>query len=358
MMKTTRRALCLLLLLTLLCPWAQAAPARDLRQVDETGERLEAVIGLFGAASLLRGVDSLPPDESPSGPFAEGVLLLGLARGLLSRTDENPADDTETLSVSAAEDLLAGLFSAPVALPPAPSCPCITRSGDSLTVRYDDVEAETSGGARIFSVFREGDRLNVLADVYASLASWQTDPAEVEPDCLTWEYTAWFTLEDSAASPFGFRLVSMQAFPEWTAGSLNTWQQVEEDGFSALLPPQLREWDRSRSANGRNAEYRYGSEDGIFTLTITKAAGASAGALSVFRTEALSAHPDAQILMEPRLHYASAEYAGEYTVMFAPDNGDAVYTIRLAFPAELQYEYSFYGEIIRNSFWFAGEPMG
>ena len=62
--------------------------------------------------------------------------------------------------------------------------------------------------------------------------------------------------------------------------------------------------------------------------------------------------------MEPLLHYATAETEGEFAVVFAPKNGTEVYTFLLRFPTERQYEYSFAGEMIRNSFWSVGVPMG
>ena len=344
------------LILTLLCSTALAASARDPRQMDEQAdEGLKAFVNLLGGACLLRDVRTLPEYEDPSDPLLEGLLLLGLSRGLLPRNDGDPSDTVETLSLRDAQELVADLFvySDSVAFPLNPSCPCITVRGETVTVDYGDAEAETAGGARIFSIQRDGGALTVWADVYSTLASWETDPLEVSEDCLTWEYTARYTLERAGDAGLGFRLTAMEAYPEWESGGIDTWQEIRGSGFSFILPPGFSGW----SADGAENPV-YGTEDGGCVLSVDRQAGSSLDVFSRFRADALRANPEARVVMEPALHYASAETPGEYTVLIAPENGNEIFTLTLRFPQERQYECSFIGEMIRNSFWCEGVPMG
>ena len=358
-----RRTVCLTLALLMACSCAQAAPGRDVRDLDlRVNQSLKAFVNLMGGACLLRDVRELKENETPSDPLLEGALLLGLSRGLLPRTDGDPNDMEETLTVSAAEQLLSGLFACPggVIFPQTPGCPCMKRSGDELTVNFDGVEASTSGGARIFSVRKEGSVLTVLADVYTSLASWQTDPLVVSEDCLTWEYTARFVLRQETGNSdalFGYRLISLESYPEWAQGCLDAWRSVRKDSFSFILPPDMGRWSESGTWEEGNKEYRFETDDGAAVLTVREEPARSQDPLNWIRSDYLAAHPDAQVKLEPLLHYASAETQGEYALVVAPANG-TVYTFLLSFPTERQYEYSFVGEMIRNSFWCQGDSLG
>ena len=360
-----RRILPVFLALALLCSCAQAAPARDVRRMElKAGENLRSLVSLFGAASLLRDVRSLGENET-SEPFLEGVLVLGLSRGLLPRTDDDPADGVETLTPEAARRTLSGLLGEKHTDSSfdRPTCPCISRKDGELTVDYRNMEAETAGGARIFSIQREGDRLSVMADVYVSLASWQTNPQEVAEDCLTWEYTARFVLAEAEPSgpdgvSFGYTLVSMDSFPEWEKGCLDDWRSVREDRFSFILPPFFSRWNTEESPVTGDKTYTFASDDGQRLLTVTEEKAAANDPLGRFRTDVLAAHPDARVAMEPMLRYATAETSGEYDIVFAPKGSGEVFTFTMRFPAERQYEYSFIGEMIRNSFWCVGVPMG
>ena len=360
-----RRILPVILALALLCSCAQAAPARDLKKMDlKVNESLRSLVSLFGAASLLRDVRTLGPEET-SEPFLEGVLVLGLSRGLLPRTDGDPSDGVETLTAEAALETLKGLLGENHVHSSfdRPTCPCITLRDGELAVSYQNMEAETAGGARIFSVLREGDHLNVFADVYSSLASWQTNPQEVAEDCLTWEYTVRFVLAQAdgasnADAPFGYRLVSMESFPEWEMGCLDDWRSVRKDSFSFILPPFFSRWNTEESPVTGDKKYTFESDDGQRSLIVTEEKARAADPLGDFRTDYLSVHPEAQVAMEPMLRYATAETAGEYAIVFAPKGSGEVFTFTMRFPTEHQWEYSFIGEMIRNSFWCVGVPMG
>ena len=62
--------------------------------------------------------------------------------------------------------------------------------------------------------------------------------------------------------------------------------------------------------------------------------------------------------MEPDLSYFTAETDGMYVMYVVPEEADSLHVLTLTFPSERQYEFSFYGEIIRNSFYCEGMGLG
>ncbi len=350
MKRMLRRAACLLLALALFMSGAQAAPCRDEREMTAASESLRALVSLFGAAALMKGADGLEEGAPADGPLVEGVLLLGLSRGLLPRVDGDPADGKETVSEETLNGYLAELFAAPAQTPESPACPCITRQGSSLTFDYSDTETETAGGARIYSAVRQNGRVLVKADAYATLTNWQSLPEEVAEDCLTWECAMSLTLEETASSRFGYRLVSFTRGPEWAFGALDTWRETAGDGYTLNLP----EGAALLSASGGTDTY---SLDGM-TLTVERLVRGRQDPLSAQRTRYLAAHPDALVMMAPALSYATMEAPGEYAVVCAPEGSDTVYLLTLRFSKDRQEEGSFYGEILRNAFWASGIAAG
>ena len=87
-------------------------------------------------------------------------------------------------------------------------------------------------------------------------------------------------------------------------------------------------------------------------------AAAGRDPLAAARTEYAAAHPEATITMEPGLFYFTGETDGAYVIYVYPEASDTLRIITLTFPSERQYEFSFYGEIIRNSFDCEGMGLG
>ena len=67
-----RRTVCLTLALLMACSCAQAAPGRDVRDLDlRVNQSLKAFVNLMGGACLLRDVRELKENETPSDPLLE-----------------------------------------------------------------------------------------------------------------------------------------------------------------------------------------------------------------------------------------------------------------------------------------------
>lgn len=350
-MKTVMRLLCFLVCVSV-CGTALAAPNRDVRQAAGTNAALETAASLFGGAALLRDVYQVTAGEPTPQAMAEGTLLLGYARHLLPSADGNPADETETADAETLRGLLAGLFAAEAAVPEAPSCPCITRSGDALTFDLTGVDMETAGGAYIFSSWREGGQVMVLADLYAAIAYFGEEMSLIPEDCVTWIRTALMALEPAPDSPVGYRLVSMTAYPDWLDGAPSEWELTLGEDYEISLPTFFA---LSQSEGGADV---YVADGVDARLTIETVPVTGDDPLSAARADYAAAHPDAAIVMEPALSHFTAETDGQYVLYVCPENTDQMRVLTLTFPSERQYEFSFYGEIIRNSFWCEGIGLG
>lgn len=338
--------LCLTLVFS--CAVSFAAPVRDLKtmQVD-ADDSLRSLVSLYAGAALLRDVPALKEGEAPSAPFVEGVLLLGLNRIVLPRVDENPLDDVETVPQDVLSTYYEELFvSGAFVMPDSPSCPCITRNGDKLIFDFSQLQGDQTVGARIYSVTKEDSRIHVFADVYSTFYEGE-NAEDIPEDSITWETAMTLTLEKSQTSQFAYRLVSYETAPGYLDGALSEWRQVRggsDHAYSALLPSILQFVETENSAD------LYRTADGSASLSIETLSGTRSEKLDYYLSLYQSAHADASLIVEADLGYFTGEAAGEYTLCIAPENAGYAYRIVLTFPAERQAEFSFYGEIIRNSF--------
>ena len=343
--------LCLALCLCLAVP-AMAAPHRDQRTMNELDEAAAAAVSLFGGAALLRGAQELQAGGAVRQELAEGALLLGFGRRLLPSADGNPADGTETADLNTLGNLLGQLFSAPAPVPETPSCPCITRTEAGYSFDLTDVDVETACGAYIFSSWTQGERLTVLADLYSAISYFGEDIDLIEQEYITWMRTAQLVLERNGSAVLGYRLVSLTSYPDWLDGAISDWELTLGEDYEVNLPAFF---SLASSEDGTDT-YTAEGLDAVLTLQVQAAAGDDP--LAAARTEYAAAHPGAAITMVPDLSYFPAEPAGADVIFVCPEEADVMRVITLTFPSERQYEFSFYGEIIRNSFYCDGMGLG
>ena len=350
-MRKTILTICIILSVCLAVP-ALAAPCRDERTLGDGGTELGTAVSLFGGAALMRDVYGLAEGEAVPQALAEGVLLLGYGRHVLPNTDGDPTDGTETVEAAAVQTLLPQLFTGAAGVPETPSCPCITWDGDSLVFDITDVDVESAGAAYIFSSWQDGTRVTVLADLYTSIAYFGEDPDLIAEEYLTWIRTAQFVLERDDAALLGYRLVSMTAYPDWLDGAIGEWELTMGEDYEVNLPTFFR---LDTSEDGTDT-YVADGLDAMLTIQTVSASGQDP--LAAARAEYAAKHPDAAIVMEPELGHFTAETDGAYVLYVCPEETDTLRIIILTFPNERQYEFSFYGEIIRNSFYCEGMGLG
>ena len=331
---------------------AYAAPCRDARGLNGVDEELDMAVSLFGGAALLRDVYSLAEGEEVPAAMAEGALLLGYGRQLLAGTDGDPDDGQETVSAAEAASLLPRLFAGAAVLPDAPTCPCIKREGENLVFDLSDVDVESAGGAHIFSAWQGGARVTVLADLYNAIAGFGEALELVPEEYITWIRTARFVLEKDVDAVLGYRLVSMEAYPDWLDGAVSEWELVLGEDYEVNMPTFFV---LGSSEDGTDT-YTVEGLDAQLTIQALPAAGENP--LEAARAEYAAAHPEAAIAVEPELNHFTAETDGAFVLAVWPEGSDALRLITLTFPSERQYEFSFYGEIIRNSFYCDGMGLG
>lgn len=326
---------------------AFAAPVRDARVMDvPADDSLRSLVSLYAGAALLRSVPALNEGEAPSEAYVEGVLLLGLSRIVLPRVDEDPLDDVETVPEDVLKTYYEELFASGVfQMPDAPSCPCITRNDDKLTFDLSMLEGDQEGGARIYAIKKDDNRLTVSADMFTAIGYAGEMVEDIPEDCLTWEAGMTLVLEKDGKSQFGYRLVSFSTTPAYLDGAVNAWQNLSAAGYSLTAPTFF-----SPNAVAQNGANTYTSADGTAVLYVEAISDSRTEKLDYYRSLYEQSHADASLLVEADLNYFTGETAGEYTLLIAPEDGAYVYRVTLTFPAERQAEFSFYGEIIRNSF--------
>jgi len=342
----------LTLILCLCLATASAAPSRDLRTDTQTDASLATAVSLFAGAALLREVNGLEEGAPVPQALAEGALVLGCSRHLLPNQDGDPTDLTETIADEAAQLTLNSLFAAPVSVPQTPTCPCITRVEGGLKIDHTDIDVESAGSAYIFSVTQENGRLRVLADEYITLAYYVETVDLIPEDSIVWVRTAEMLLEPSAESPLGYRLVSLRHGTDWADGATSEWALTMGEDYEVNLPGSFKQ------VSSGAGETVYESAETGARLSVRVLNLAAADPLSAQREQYVASHPDARVVMEPSLYYFTGETAGEYVFCVAPENTATVHLLTMTFPAERQYEFSFYGEIIRNSFWCEGLGNG
>lgn len=345
-----KKLMAVLLIFCLSCSCALAAPVRDMRDMAvQPDEGLTTLTALIGGAVLMRNVTALSQNETPSQPLVEGALLLGLFRFALPRTDEQPLDETETVSEAVLKTYYTDIFaSGEFALWDTPECPCITKNGDSISFDFTDLEDDNYGGAEIYEIEQSGDDLIVKADLYTSIGNEGVPAANVPQSVLVWEGGLTLKIQPSAASRFGYQVVSFSTTAGYEDGAFSEWSVTEGENYSVTLPPMLED-----QGNGV-----YKSADGLVTLTVETIPDTRTDKLNYYREQYEDSHAQARLLVEADMGYFTGETDGEYTICFATEDNDSVYRLTLTFPAERQAEFSFYGEIIRNSFYGYGLAMG
>ncbi len=331
---------------------AGAAPCRDERELSGTDEALEAAVTLFGGAALLRDVYSLEEGAEVPAAMAEGTLLLGYGRDLLPGADSDPDDAKETVPAAEIEALLPRLFSGAAAVPETPTCPCIAREGENLVFDLSDVDMETAGGSHIFSAWQDGSRVTVLADLYAAIDDFGEELDLIPEEYITWIRTARFVLEKDAEAVLGYRLVSMDAYPDWLDGAVSEWELVLGEDYEVNMPTFFY------LASSEGGVDTYAADGLEARLTVQAVPAEGEDPLEAARAEYASAHPEAAIAMEAELYNFTAETDGAFVMYVWPEESEAMRIITLTFPSERQYEFSFYGEIIRNSFYCDGMGLG
>lgn len=339
-----KRWICLTLALVMICASsALAAPVRDKQKMEVTVDsRFEELVSLYAGAAILRDVPSLKAGETPSQALVEGALLVGLESGVLPRSSGS-SGSTDSLPLQTLKQFYSAMFVTGGYTPiTAPTCPCITLGGnDSLTFDYSSLSEDTMAGAYIYATQRTADGVLVTADVYTAPRFFGRGAEDIPEDSLTWETTMTLTFVKDDASLLGYRLAAYETTPGYLDGALSEWQTVTAAaGYTTSIP----------SVYQKTGEGSYRTADGSATLTIEVDDAVRSEKLDYYLSRFRAAHAGATLTVEADLGYFTGVTDTSYTLCIAQENGARAYTVTLTYPKERAAEFSYYAEIIRNSF--------
>ncbi|MBR0408079.1 MAG: hypothetical protein IJI53_08585 [Clostridia bacterium] len=342
---------------------ALAAPTREARAVEVTvDEKLTMLTELVVNAAILQGTPAEPGtaltvpdfnrDETPSDLLVSCALAWGINAGYLPYDDEISGRETIALKKEQAEDLYGRVFTSAAYHFEYPS----TENAESVKadekyrtwfIRGELNMAFASAcnyGVHIYSAEFDGTDVDVLCDVFTTTEPEMKQKADDVPeDALIWQCGARVSLREAPETAFGYTLNGFSFTPFYQDGDLSAWQEFEntEMEYSLNLPASLGVADDA-------ADHRvWQSADGKVTLIIE--AKDEETNYEEALAKYLAANPGSNIIQEREFDRFSVTTEGSYTLVIASEEMPRVYTITLTFPAERQAEYTFYGEIIRNS---------
>lgn len=356
-------ALLLTLCLALVSVPGLAAPTRDVRTLEvPVDDRLTSMINLIVNAAILQGTPvepgatltfaNLAKEETPSDLLVACALAWGIKAGILPYHFETGKQEAIALDTVQAEELYRQIFTntdyafRKLSGEEAEAIKAENKfrtwyTGEELNI---ELASQCNYGAYIYSAVFDGTDVEILCDVYTSKETevWQ-NAEDIAEDALSWNCGACISLRNAPDALFGYTLNGFAFTPLYQAGDLNRWIGFENNDmeYSVNLPGILGVADDT----AKNRIWQ--SADGQATLTITAVDEKTTfdDAVAKYQAE----HPEDKIQQEREFDRFSIVNEGIFTLVTTSEEMERVYTVTLTFPAELQAEYEFYAEIIRNS---------
>ncbi|MBR6705724.1 MAG: hypothetical protein IKI84_03465 [Clostridia bacterium] len=333
MTKRAVSALCALAL-ALPVPAALAAPTRQGRTMEiQEDEGLRGFLSTVMSAAVLRDLPALEEGEAPGAELAEAVFgvfeynMFGL--------------DSVTLTESECAGLYSGIFaSGAFRMPEEGSCPCVKIEDGKMVMDLSELNETPLVGACVYESRIADGRVFMKADLYTAWGYYMTDPGYIPEEDLTWYCSAEICAEAGEGELFGWKLVSYRLGSVWQDGALSEWKEYtdEESAWSVSLPSMFGE----SSAGGGLREWQ--TADGSATLRAE-----FLPPMSVFTESGTN---------EGLYGTITQEGDGRLKLVFCGEGLEADCVLTLEFPPDRLDEYSYYLEIIRNSFWMRGMPYG
>ncbi len=333
MAKRTLSALCALAL-ALSVPAALAAPTRQdgVMEVRED-EGLRGFLSTVMSAAVIRDLPALEEGEAPGAELTEAVFgvfeynMFGL--------------DSVTLTESECAGLYGDFFaSGSFEMPEEGSCPCVRIEDGKMVMDLAELNETPLVGAYVYESRIADGRVYMKADLYTAWGYYMTGAPFIPEEDLTWYCSADVCLEAGEGKLFGWRLVSYHLGGVWQDGATSEWKEYtdEESAWSIYLPSGFGE-------SGAGEGFReWQTADGSSTLRMEFLPPMSAGAESAGD--------------EGLYGIITREGDGRLKLVFRGEELEADAVLTLDFPLDRLDEYSFYLEIIRNSFWMRGMPYG
>ena len=340
-------ALLLALCLTAVNFPALAAPARELQAFEVAAdEKLELLVNIAAAAipEECYGADAcevLKKDQAPGEALTAQALWAAV---LLTQ-------ETTWISDEEAKQLYQQIFTNGAYDPAAlTGDPFVTAKKVGLEVN-PAVRDIAMDGAYLYAAEFDGTDVLVQCDLYYTEEEGE-DVNTVPETLLTWTNHAVLSLRPAPETEFGYTVNGISLSPCYRDGNFGDWWEVvnEELEYSVCIPGSLETADENPD------HLVFKNIEGDVNLTID----AREDNLTYDQAMAdfLGAHPGAQVKPEPLYDAFTLTEAGEFIMVVTADEYPWTYTVTLTFPKERQAEYTFYAEIIRNSFGVWGLSHG
>lgn len=337
-----RAVLSVLLVLFLLMPAALAAPARDDQlqgmAVDPGMQLLLETV--FGAA-VLSDVQGMEESLPASPALIEATLALGLEYGLFTEKEENCL-----LSQELSAEFVSRLFTCDAYTPLTQSQLGFFVPGEGGSIQYNlsALLSNPSIGVYVYSVAFDGEKVQVLGDVYTHYEDHSMSAEVLPEDAMRWFCHGQATLTYHPEMYFGYTLDSFALSPVYLNGQLSDWQTIENTTYeySVNLPSIFG------LADDAPAAMHWQTADGDAELLIqvhTDYTDSYDDTLSAF----LLTNPMQQVTEQREFSQFSAVGEGVYTLWIIPEDLPWAYTVSMTFPQERRAEYTLYAEFIRNS---------
>ena len=305
MAKRTVSALCALAL-ALSVPAALAAPTRQEGTMEvREDEGLRGFLSTVMSAAVIRDLPALEEGEAPGAELYRDFFASG--------SFEMPSEG---------------------------SCPCVRIEDGKMVMDLAELNETPLVGAYVYESRIADGRVYMKADLYTAWGYYMTEAPFIPEEDLTWYCSAEICLEAGEGKLFGWKLVSYRLGGVWQDGATSEWKEYtdEESAWSLCLPSGFGE---SGAAEGFR---EWQTADGSATLRMELLPPMSAGAESAGD--------------EGLYGIITREGDGRLKLVFRGEELEADASLTLDFPSDRLDEYSFYLEIIRNSFWMRGMPYG
>ena len=337
MIKRAVSALCCLAL-ALPAQAALAAPVRREKAMEiQEDEGLRGFLSTVMSAAVIRDLPELEEGEAPGEELAEAVFgvfeynMFGL--------------DSVTLTESECAGLYDGFFaSGRFEMPSEGSCPCVKIDGGAMVMDLSELNETPLVGAHVYESRIIDGRVFMKADLYTAWGYYLTAPLDIPEEDLTWYCSAEICAESGEGELFGWKLVSYRLGGIWQDGALNEWKEYtgEEAEWSLTVPSMFGESDAGEGVR------EWQTADGSATLRLEFFPSGPAGEVS--GTDEREDDGSYGIISE--------DGSGRLKLVFRGGELEAGCVLTLEFPEERLDEYSYYLEIIPNSFWMRGMPYG
>ena len=337
MTKRAVSAICALAL-ALPAPAALAAPVRQEKNMEvQEDEGLRGFLSTVMSAAVIRDLPGMEEGEAPCAELAEAVFgvfeynMFGL--------------DSVTLTESECAGLYGGFFaSGSFEMPAEGSCPCVKIDGGRMVMDLSELNETPLVGAHVYESRIVDGRVFLKADLYTAWGYYMTAPLDIPEEDLTWYCSAEICLEAGEGELFGWKLVSYRLGSVWQDGALSEWKEYtdEEAAWSLAVPSMFGE-----SGAGEGVR-EWQTADGSATLRLEFFPSPSAG-----EENGMKAGEN-----EGSYGLITEDGEGHLKVVFSGEGLESEGVLTMEFPAERLDEYSYYIEIIRNSFWMKGMPYG